>query len=248
MLGRKHLLLSIATVSVIIAPHVQTNKVFVFTILIGTAIGSLIPDVDASDAAIFHRDIKGLNGRTGKMFKTLVGPILPVFGYTTKYLIYKPAVKTLDLTSPSNYGFEEEHRAFSHSILGITTMTALTGIYITPILIAINLFAPLLLITFLLSYMTGAFLHILQDSCTKTGITWNQPFSKTKLQGQLTTGKNNKKTKYLLYLLTALAITVFLISSTSNIPQKALSAASTVSLGFSWFFFVKIIAKAEIVK
>lgn len=250
MLGRQHLMLSIATVSAILVPFLQSSEAFVFTMFIGAAIGSLIPDIDAPDAAVFHQDIQGLNGDFGNAVNNIVGPILPVFGYTTKYAIYKPAVKVFEFFTSDEYSFEEKHRTFSHSFLGVFTMTAVTGIYMIPFLLLLELFAPLYLLAFLLAYMTGAFLHMLEDSCTKTGIAWNSPFSSTKLKGQISTGKDIKKPRYFLYYLGGLAVTVYLISGSSqyNIPAFALSAGSFLLLSISWLIFVKIVAKGEIVR
>ncbi|MFB6115765.1 MAG: hypothetical protein ABEK04_05795, partial [Candidatus Nanohalobium sp.] len=92
MLGRQHLMLSVATVSVVLAPYLESAEGFVIVMLLGTGIGSLIPDVDAQDAAVFHNDIRGLNGDVGDTVNNFIGPLLPAFGYTTKYAIYKPAV------------------------------------------------------------------------------------------------------------------------------------------------------------
>lgn len=242
-------MLSVATVSVILVPYLQTAENFVFTMFIGAAIGSLIPDIDAPDAAVFHQDIRGLNGDFGEAVNNIVGPILPLFGYTTKFAIYKPAVIILDFFTSDDYSFEEKHRTFSHSFLGVFTMTAVTGLYMIPILIMLELFAPLYLLAFLFAYMIGAFLHMLEDSCTVTGIAWNSPFSNTKLKGQISTGKDIKKPRYFLYWLGGLAITVFLVSGSSqyNITLPVLSAGSLLILGLSWLVFVKGVAKAELV-
>lgn len=59
--------------------------------LVGTAIGSLIPDAGSPNAAIFHTKVSGLRGDIGDVMNS-IGILYPAFGYVTKYLIYKPSV------------------------------------------------------------------------------------------------------------------------------------------------------------
>lgn len=172
MLGRQHLMLRSATAEALLAPFIE-HITFVGTAFIGACIGSLIPDVDAHDAAILHSNLKGLNRGAGRMINGLIGSLLS-FGYTAKYIVYLPALKFYNYFF-DEYSFHGRHRRFSRSILGLLTMTAVTGIYIASLLTLVDIFIPLYLGAFLLSYMTGAFLHILQDSCTKSGIAWNSP-------------------------------------------------------------------------
>ena len=246
VLGRQHLMISVATVSVVLAPFLETAEGYVITAFIGVGIGALIPDVDAQDAAIFHENIRGLNGDVGEAVNNFLGPMLPYFGYATKYAIYKPAVTIFDFLTSDKYSFQEKHRTFSHSFLGVFTMTAVTGLYLTAILILLEIFAPLYLIVFLLSYMSGAFLHMLEDSCTVTGIAWNSPFSETKLKGQISTGKDIKKPRYFLYTLGALTASSFYISAEYTIYMPVVVIGSIIAVILSWLIFAKFIAKVEI--
>jgi membrane-bound metal-dependent hydrolase YbcI (DUF457 family) len=250
MLGRQHLMLSVATVSIIMAPFLENHSTFVLVMFAGAGIGSLIPDIDAPDAAVFHQDLRGLNSDFGQAVNNLIGPVLPYFGYTTKYGIYKPAVKAFDFLTSEDYSFEEKHRTFSHSFLGVFTMTAVTGLYLTPLLLLVELFAPLYLLAFLSAYMTGAFLHMLEDSCTKTGIAWNSPFSETKLKGQISTGKDIKKPRYFLYWLGGLTATTFYLATSTqhSIQLPLLTAGAILVAGLSWLIFFKIICKGELVR
>ncbi|QGA80518.1 metal-dependent hydrolase [Candidatus Nanohalobium constans] len=248
MLGRQHLMLSVASVSVVLAPFLLRAELLVFTLFFGVAIGSLIPDVDAPDAAVFHRDVRGLSGDFGSAVNNLVGPVLPVFGYSTKYLIYKPVVKLLEFLTSEDYCFEEKHRTFSHSVLGVFTMTVLTGVYLVPVLLSLELLAPFYLLAFLSAYMIGAFLHMLEDSCTKTGIAWNSPFSETRIKGQISTGKDVRKPRIFLYWLGMLTGATFYLGVIDKrfLSLPAVAAISVTGLGVSWLVFLKLVAKAEI--
>lgn len=245
MLGRQHLMLSVVTGLILIIPIAHILDGFIALVIIGVSIGSLIPDVDASDAAVFHRNINGLNRQMGRLVNGLVGPILPVFGYTTKYMIYKPAVHVFNLFS-RKYSFSEKHRSFSHSFLGVFTLTAVTGLYLTPILVYLPSVSVFHIFTFLLGYSFGALLHMLQDSCTRTGIVWNAPFSNKRLKGSLRTGKDNREPRFMLYVLSA-QIPVFIYLALENqIAVVNLSFMVLVSASVTWIVFVAGVCEADI--
>lgn len=63
----------------------------------------------------------------------------------------------------------------------------LTGLYMLPVLFFLELLSLVALAIFLTGYLAGALLHLLEDSCTRTGIQWNFPFQSWRLKGQLRT-------------------------------------------------------------
>ena len=241
MLGRQHLMLSLMTASALVVPYINSFELFSMIFLAGVAIGSLIPDVDAPDATIFHSHVRGLNSEPGKAVGKFIGPVLPLFGYTTKYMIYKPAVHIFNFVT--SYEFTEKHRNFSHSLLGVTSLTAVTGLYITPVLLYTGFFAFFPLAVFLLGYIFGAVLHMLEDSCTKTGIAWNAPFSSTKLKGGLKTGKDNRQPRTLLYTLGIIFLAVFFVKQSSmySFTSLELTAVTFTALGLIWIFFMALV-------
>jgi membrane-bound metal-dependent hydrolase YbcI (DUF457 family) len=95
-------------------------------------------------------------------------------------------VKLFNLFS-KEHQLEYSHRGFLHSVMGVTVTTGLLGVYISPVLIYIGFFSPLYLGTFLLSIGIAQIFHMLEDSCTKSGIAWLEPFSSTRMRGALTT-------------------------------------------------------------
>ncbi|MFQ3308414.1 MAG: inner membrane protein [Candidatus Nanohaloarchaea archaeon] len=244
MLGRQHLMLSVSTASVMIIPLIEKLDGFLTLITVGVVIGSLIPDVDASDATVFHKNVKGLPGRTGQVVNMTIAPILPFFGYSTKYLIYKPAV-TLFKMFLRGYSFRDGHRTFSHSFLGVFIMTAATGLYLAPPLIYIGLMSLPHLAAFLAGYFFGALMHMLQDSCTKSGIAWNAPFSDTKLKGKLKTGKDNREPRFLFYIfMMQIPGILYLVLHT---PSTAINSflVSLAAVSVTWTVFVFGVAEAK---
>lgn len=174
MLGRHHLSLSVVTVALVVLPLFSLYPTAVLLALTGAAIGSLIPDADSPDAAIF--------------------------------LIYKPAVKFYDSIVLNQYDIAERHRGFLHSFLGLGTMTILTAVYMLPVLFLLELFWLVGIGVFLAGYLAGAVLHLVEDTCTKSGIQWNFPFQSWKLRGQITTTARPEDMRYQRGFLTVLGV------------------------------------------
>ncbi len=235
MLGTQHLKLTVMTYTALTAPFFLDHPINVIIGLIGVSIGSLIPDIDSVDAAVFHSNVKGL-GSPGIAFNDFIGPILPIFAYISKYIIYKPIVHLLNFLTP--YTFHERHRSFTHSITGVAALTLMTGLL---------LYLPLnytglsiaLLPYFLAAYCGGALMHMVQDSCTKSGIAWNQPFNKFKIKGNLVTGKSIRRPKILLYCLTGLTALISYQSLNGN-PIEETAKASMLLTGITWILFLII--------
>lgn len=241
-------MLSVASAGVLVLPWAGESQVFTLVALGGAAIGSLVPDVDANDAAIFHEDLRGLNDGFGEAINNLIGPLLPVFGYVNKYLVYKPVVLLYDRVVLPEYDFEEKHRTFTHSFLGVLSMTAIIGVYMVPVLVLLELLAPIFLGVFMAFYAFGMFLHMLEDSCTKTGIAWNSPFSDTKLRGQISTGKDVARPRWFLYVLGFLCFVSFYLPSSQeySIGPALASGVGAGLLAICWLVFTKLGCKMEL--
>ena len=249
MLGRDHLLLTIATVSLVLAPLFTRYPTVVLVALVGTAIGSLIPDADSPDAAIFHMNVSGLRGGIGSVLNS-IGILYPVFGYVTKYLIYKPSVQFYDSFVFTETNIEERHRGFLHSFLGLGTATVLTGVYLLPLLYVLGIVSVVFIGVFLLAYLTGAILHLVEDSCTKSGIQWHYPFRQWRIRGNLTTTTRLADTIYQrvfsVILGGGVVLLFFLPSIYSEISPILFALIGTVAGGVLWLCFAFFVAKCEI--
>ena len=251
MLGRHHLMISLGTVAPFLMPFLDDAGLAVMTVFFGVAVGSLIPDSDSSDAAIFHGNVRGLNGDIGGAVNNLFAPVFPFFGYTTKYLIYKPAVVFFDRLMFQEYSFSDKHRSFSHSILGVATMTLMTGVYLAPLLLLLEVFSFTYFTIFLSAYASGAFLHMLEDSCTKTGIKWNSPFSETRLKGELTTSskpEHVRRPRYMVYMLGTISVATLLLANTETYGMTDLKTAGAGFLltALAWILFALLAAEVEL--
>lgn len=249
MLGRHHLSLSVGTVALVALPLFPLHPHETLLIFTGTAIGSLVPDADSPDAAIFHDEVKGLSGGYGEILNA-IAILNPVFGYTTKYLIYKPAVKFYDKFVFGGYDIAERHRGFLHSFLGLGTVTFMTTLYLIPVIIFLDLVWILGLGVFVIAFLSGAILHLLEDSCTKSGIQWNFPFQSWKLKGQITTTAKPEDMKYQRYFLTILGIGAAGMFFTPVIIEEVspyyFSIVGFVVAVILWLIFSKGVAKCRI--
>jgi membrane-bound metal-dependent hydrolase YbcI (DUF457 family) len=238
MLGRQHLTLSVMTAGVWIAPFAEEKPVASALLAGGVAIGSLIPDVDhPTDAAIFNNQSTKLNPKLDKLFKYSVGWLFPIFGYVTKYLIFKPSVAFFNTIIPC-YHFSDDHRYFAHSWLGILSFTFLTGLYLAIAFEFIDIRGWPLTAPFLAGYALGAFLHLLQDSCTDGGIPWHHPFSEKKLKGSLVTQTSSLRPAMLFYTLLLAVVGVYYWPFIGD-PTLQTEVAIGLSVAI-WLLFAKI--------
>ena len=201
MLGRHHLTLSAGTVALIVLPLFSIHPHETLLVFAGTIIGSLVPDAASPDAAILHGEIKGLSGGFSDILNA-IAVLNPVFGNTTKYLTYKPTVKFNDNFVFEDYDIAERHQELLHSFLGLGTITIMTTLYLIPVNIFLYLVWLFGSAVFILAFLTGEILHLLEDSCTKSRIQSNSPFHAWKLKGQITTTARPEDMKYQRYFLT----------------------------------------------
>ncbi|MFW9889280.1 MAG: metal-dependent hydrolase [Candidatus Thorarchaeota archaeon] len=119
-------------------------------VLFGIAMGSLLPDLDASDAKVMHG------------FWRPIG----LFG---KYLFYKPVTRLLGTRSDL---FQDEHRGFLHSILGCT----LVSFFFAIVILLLNTFPFGWFLWWLwIGIPIGFLFHLAEDSFTKSGVRWLFP-------------------------------------------------------------------------
>lgn len=241
MLGRQHLTLSVATAGIWIVPVIENQLTTSLFFVGGVAIGSLIPDVDASNAAIFNNQAKRLNDNAEKLFRFTVGLFFLLIGYVIKYLVFKPLVIFLNTVFPG-YHFSTEHRGFTHSWLGVLSVTLLTGLYVVTICELGSIAYWTRLPPVLAGYGIGGFLHLLQDSCTYSGVRWHQPFSLKRLRGSLDTETSSFRPSLLFYALLASIVFVYYwpkIGEPAWHMAIAIGISAVVWLVFMWLSRVK---------
>ncbi|MDD3932336.1 MAG: metal-dependent hydrolase [Methanoculleus sp.] len=182
MRGDQHVSLSLATAGLLIAPWAPVlDPTLIAVLLFGTFVGSLAPDADAVDAAIFNGRIGGAKGKRGQVLNGLA-VVLPVFGYTIRYLIYYPLSLIFSLLLRKSY--RHRHRGLLHSFAGVGLTSLILCGYLALILTWLEW--PLsLLPAFGCAFFAGCVLHLVEDTCTPAGIAWLYPFSRRRMAGRV---------------------------------------------------------------
>jgi membrane-bound metal-dependent hydrolase YbcI (DUF457 family) len=190
MKGITHIILTMATMLVVLAP--LTPSLFtlesipaVILLLLGAFFGSLAPDIDkGKEAAIYHSEIPGARG---KKF-----PLTPIFGYALYYTCYKPLQFLFRIIFGTKIYAINGHRELPHSPIGILLISILVTGYIWLICFALSFvpyLSPLynnsLIYVFGSAFLLGCFLHLLEDTCDNSGIHYFYPFCFSRLRGKV---------------------------------------------------------------
>ncbi|WP_214019908.1 metal-dependent hydrolase [Methanoculleus sp.] len=184
MRGDQHVSLSLATAGLLIAPSLPVlDPVLSAVLLFGVFVGSLAPDADAVDAAIFNGRIDGTKGKRGQVVNGLA-VVLPVFGYTIRYLIYYPLSLVFMLLLRKSY--RHRHRGLLHSFAGVGLTTLVLSGYLALILTWLG-GGLTLLPAFGCAFFAGCVLHLVEDTCTPAGVAWLYPFSRRRMAGRVRT-------------------------------------------------------------
>ncbi len=179
-------------------------------IIIGIAAGSLLPDIDASDAKVMH------------------GGWSPIGRFTKKFF-YKPLTKTDIL--------EDKHRGFLHSLLGCLLISAFFAPIVVASMI-IWLMNPLLyflsglLWWFWIGIPIGFLLHLAEDSFTESGVRW---FFPRKGEPTLSTTRTYRGSEYLLVMV-FWTVASILLQIVWFLPSSAMAILTT--FGVTLFLFV----------
>jgi len=173
MRGHYHALISFIGLFSVVYPLYKLaiiDKNVLIAIIIGIFLGSLVPDVDASDAHILRGELREIS-----LF--------------FKYIIYNPVAYLAERI----FKIKKRHRGIMHSVLGIIMfeLILLSILLIIEIIYSyyesISLHYLLILDGyFFLAFTVGCILHIIEDSYTISGV---MPFlpKQIKLSGNIRT-------------------------------------------------------------
>jgi len=180
MLGKEHLLLSTGTVLPFLIPLVFLEDTFPLGLFISfylaVMIGSLTPDADCRGKPKLFYD-----------FPYVYILMKPIEFITRKFFSFKEIKVKLKVQKE----IKEEHRGIMHSPIGTFVSSLLLTIILGTLLIILEMFHVLFILIIFWGLWLGQLLHLVQDSCTKTGIDWKFPFGEKLAKGKILTG--NKK-------------------------------------------------------
>ena len=253
MLGKDHITLSLFTVSAILMPFFldgTTTGLFILA-MIGVGIGSLAPDADSPDAAIFHKNIRGLKGSTRKIINSWIGPFLPIFGFILKFLIYIPSVKIIQFLVKKDkislqYKVTETHRGILHSASGLIISSIALLVYSSVLMLIFpQLLSTKAVLVFNIAFGIGFFLHLIEDSCTVSGVNFSFPMSKIWLfKGEIRTGKFDRGTGIFESCLVGLNVCYFIglsiLEKKTSISTIQLELIVIILVLLSWLTFIRL--------
>ena len=136
-------------------------------------IGSLIPDADSDEKPKLHYD-----------FKIIYDIMVPLH----KLIVFSFTFFNLKEKMNLQYVVEKQHRGVMHSPIGVFISSFVLTLLITIVGYLIFHGINTTLIGFLfLGLTSGQLLHLLEDSCTISGIKWLFPFGTGELKGSIYT-------------------------------------------------------------
>lgn len=230
MNGEEHITISLATAAVVIVPWVSVlPPEWIVAALFGVFIGALAPDADASDSAIFHTRIPGGKG------KRLI--VLPVFGYAIRYLIYYPI--SLPFIALLGERGMPRHRGVLHSAIGVGLMTVLLGAYAWTIgTIGLRIPWEMGYTLFLLGFLGGSVGHLLEDSCTRSGVAWLFPLSGRRLRGGIVTGSGDPRPTIYAAAMAVAAGGLFAAGKAQIVPASLFPYLGIAGAAALWVIFL----------
>jgi membrane-bound metal-dependent hydrolase YbcI (DUF457 family) len=183
MLGKDHLEISLMFsfpfifYSIICVPHFDLSIYSVIVFSICVIIGSLLPDADCNASTLYYKH---------QPVYLLMQPIYKLLLWLVKVLV-KRYPKTL-------YSAEEEHRGILHSLFGVFFSSFILSLCLfcfTLILWYTEIFSLTtvfyIFILGFVGFLSGQILHLIEDSCTKSGIKWFLPLSNKRIRGEIST-------------------------------------------------------------
>lgn len=221
MIGRNHLAIALALAGANLAMLLEKGLVGVGAasiFLFGLAVGSLLPDVDANDARIFHG--------SGTRWLRKLDWLFAAIGRLTQFVVYLPLIV---------FG-KGEHRGIMHSLSGAAASSVFWGIVVFAAKNALSLNEVVLFAA--PGLFAGYFLHLACDSFTRSGVAWLAPFSARRVCGQATTGRLSEDLTALGFI--AVAAAVYLVSKSQDAAISEapflLIPAITAVLVVAYFF------------
>lgn len=182
MLGKHHLSISILSIIPFMIPLMflgNPNYISYFVaVLFSVAIGSLMPDTDCKGKSLLYY-----------RFGIIAILMKPVQKFTVWFFNLSKIKTKLKL----EYEVDNEHRGIMHSPIGILISSIIITFVLLIILLIIGQFNIVLLLFVLAGLIIGQILHLLEDSCTVSGINWKFPFGEKWLKGKIYTFEKDKE-------------------------------------------------------
>jgi membrane-bound metal-dependent hydrolase YbcI (DUF457 family) len=167
MITRHHVTLTILCTLILCSALVPSASVVILVICAGACIGAILPDIQMKRPQGFR--IRSFAWMVSRFTCIVVTPLLCRLYHSLVRQICDPGDKRL-----------------THSVPGILFLwTVLATFLLGPVSIFMNSIALYLSAAFLGGVMLGIVLHLIEDMCTRKGITPLFPFSTTTVSGSI---------------------------------------------------------------
>jgi membrane-bound metal-dependent hydrolase YbcI (DUF457 family) len=232
MLGKQHLLLSTGTILPFLIPLVflENNLPLVYALIfyIAVMIGSLTPDADCRGKSKLHYD-----------FPFVYVLMKPIQWFTVKLFRSKKIRSKLKVEKD----VKEEHRGIMHSPIGILISSFLLSLILLGILVGLKMFNLIIILIVFFGLFIGQLLHLIQDSCTRTGINWKFPFGDKLVKGKIFTGnRKDKRVKRYICVLNIIPVMLIVLYTMQemNFSLWLLYPLLVILIGLLWVLFLRI--------
>lgn len=235
MRGEQHILISILSMALLLAPWIPNMEIpWALVFFTGVFIGSLAPDADAANATIMH----GL--KVGSSFRGLgrhISVFLPIIGYLIRYLIYYPLSALFWIATFGR--IKPHHRGLLHSLPGIALTTVLLISYLRVACLLCGSGEIWFLIPLGGGFFAGSLLHLAEDACTKSGICWKFPFGSARIRGDIITGNRwEKRPEIMGGVLGGCTVLVLVAQPVLGIPWEMTRISAAIILVVAWGGFL----------
>jgi len=176
MKGIDHMYISLGWGLLILSPIILMYPTYFAALILGIWIGSVLPDVDGSISPYEYQS-----------------DIMRTFGIATKRA-YKTTAWAIKSVKPNYNRKLHTHRGILHSFPGTLLCISIVIIPVNVIIYFLGLWALPVLLTSAGIYV-GAFLHLLEDCCTWTGVRLFAPFTNVRLYGKINTCASRSEEK-----------------------------------------------------
>lgn len=219
MLGRNHVILSLASVCVLAIPWLPASAATVALVLAGVWIGAYLPDLDTPNMRI----VRGV----------MTIPFLPRILKGLLFAVVGAGFWVLRIQ------FHPEHRGSLHTLLGIGMYSAVICGSLYAVLRLSGYWEPSFLWMFA-GLAAGGVFHLVEDSCTRFGVRPFAPFWRHRFRGGITTGSGDLRPEIYGSILFCFVAALGYLNFGMHLTQDYLVPVSLLVLITAWgsFWFV----------
>ncbi|MCK9630618.1 MAG: metal-dependent hydrolase [Methanoregula sp.] len=167
MITRHHIALTILCTLILCSALVPASPAIILVICTGACTGAILPDIQMKKPQHFQ----------ARMFAWFISR----FGSTVCAPLMCPIYQRM-----TGLTFDSGDKRLTHSVFGVVFLWATFAVFLlVPVSLLMNRAALEISAAFLVGAMLGLVLHLVEDLCTRKGITPLFPFSTTKISGSI---------------------------------------------------------------